>query len=129
MTPKFSLIIGIAVMALVFAAPAVAVIPTLDGGDTGYAKGDGNAVVVSQLPSDFWNYDANGQKIADASPGLAPQDLATQFAGTTGVTVAATDSGRGDWPQIGIGLALALLAALLGVMLVMRHGRTRQLAH
>lgn len=148
MTPKFSLAIGIAAMALVFAAPAVAVFPTIEGGDTGYAQKSGSTVVGSTAATDFWNYDASGQKIADASPGLAPQDLATQFAGAVGVsgltvrfdnyrldpqptsqtTVTATDSGFDGWPQIGIGLALAIVA-LLGIMLIMRHGRVRQLAH
>lgn len=152
MTPKFSLIIGIAAMALVFAAPAVAVFPTIEGGDSGYGENAGSAALVfdsrTATPTDFWNYDASGQRIADASPGLAPQDLATQFAGAVGVsgltvrfdnyrldplpaspvTVSATDSGSGDWPQIGIGLALGMVA-LLGIMLAMRHQRIRTLAH
>lgn len=30
---------------------------------------------------DFWNYDQNGQKIANASPGVAPEDLGALYAG------------------------------------------------
>lgn len=30
---------------------------------------------------DFWNYDQSGQKIANASPGVAPQDLGTLYSG------------------------------------------------
>ena len=151
MTPKISLVFGIAVMALVFAAPAAAVFPTVEGGDSGYGQNAGSALVFDSrtaATTDFWNYDTSGQKVANASPGVAPQDLATQYAGTLGIsgvalrfdnyrldpppvsqaTVTVTDSGSGDWPQIGIGLALAIVA-LLGLMLVMRHTRIRQPAH
>ena len=86
MTPKISLTIGIVAAALVLAAPAAAMYPTLDGGDIGNNRG-GAAVVFDNYKSsnghpDFWNYDTSGQKIANASPGVAPQDLAAQFPGT-----------------------------------------------
>ena len=78
MIPKFSLVIGIAAAALVLVAPAGAVFPTLDGGDTGYAERAGSAAGVAP---DFWNYDASGQKVADTSPGMGPEDVATLYSG------------------------------------------------
>jgi hypothetical protein len=153
MTPKFSLVVGIAAAALMLAAPAFAVVPTLDGGDSGYGPSTGSTVIFDNykadaVPRDFWNYDTSGNRVANTSPGVAPQDLVRQLGGTTGTvsghslrfdnyradptpasrpTVGATDSGR-DWPELGIGFALGIVA-LLGVLLVMRHARIRPLAH
>src|SRR5262245_38752094 len=45
----------------------------------------------SPRPADFWNYDS-GVKVADASPGVLPQDLATLY-GISGDT-------SGDGPQL-----------------------------
>jgi hypothetical protein len=175
MTPKISLTIGIVAAALVLAAPATAMYPTLDGGDIGNNRGSAAIVFDNYKNSnghpDFWNYDASGQKIANASPGVAPQDLASQFPGTgtletpivssdvvdravaarqaaltdsgrtlvfdnyrvgtqpTGTpTVSATDSGRGDWSGMGIGLGLVLVG-IVGFLLILRHMRIRPLAH
>jgi hypothetical protein len=66
MTRTISLIIGIAVIALTVAVPA--------------AFGGGR-LPSSQERSDFWNYESNA-KVADSSPGVAPQDLAKLFAGS-----------------------------------------------
>jgi len=66
MTRRISLIIGVAVIALTVAVPA--------------AFGEGR-LAGSQEPSDFWNYESNA-KVADSSPGVAPQDLAKLFAGS-----------------------------------------------
>jgi hypothetical protein len=60
MTRTISLITAIAGLALVTAVPAL---------------GKGTAV-----PQDFWNYDQQGQQIANTSPGLRAQDLASQYA-------------------------------------------------
>lgn len=133
MTPKISLIIGIAVAALVFAAPASAVYPTLDGGDSGYA--DRAAGSKAAAAPDFWNYDATGRKLTDTSPGVASEDLPALFAGATGTsessmqpTVVTTTSTSRELPREGIGVA-AGVALLLGLLLVRRHVRVRQLAH
>jgi hypothetical protein len=133
LTPKFSLIIGIAVAALVLAAPAAAVFPTVDGGDSGYS-GEAAGSVVATAP-DFWNYDANGNKVANASPGVAPEDLATTFGGvrdaseaSTQPTIVTAGSTSREWRHEEIGLA-AGVALLLGFLLVARHVRIRQVAH
>ena len=133
MTPKFSLIIGIAVAALVFAAPAAAVFP-----DRGRRRqrlrrrAAGSAVAAAP---DFWNYDASGQKVTDASPGVAPEELAAMFAGAAGAsqsstqpTVVTTGSTSRDVASRGIGVAVGV-ALVLGLLLVTRHQRIRQLAH
>lgn len=62
MTRRISLIIGVAALAL-FIVPA--------------AFGEGR-YPGPQQPSDFWNYQSN-VKIADTSPGVAPEDLATLY--------------------------------------------------
>jgi hypothetical protein len=68
MTRRISLIIGVAVIALTVVVPAAF-------GAGGYPG--------SQQRADFWNYDpTTGEKIADTSPGVAPQDLAKLFAGS-----------------------------------------------
>jgi hypothetical protein len=66
MTRRISLIIGVAVIALTVVVPA--------------AFGAGR-YPGSQQRSDFWNYESNA-KVADYSPGVAPQDLAELFAGS-----------------------------------------------
>jgi hypothetical protein len=66
MTRSISLIIGLAAIALTVAVPA--------------AFGEGR-LAGSQEHSDFWNYESNA-KVADSSPGVAPQDLAKLFAGS-----------------------------------------------
>jgi hypothetical protein len=66
MPRTISLIIGIAVIALTVAVPAAVGAGRLPG---------------SQERSDFWNYESNA-KVADSSPGVAPQDLAKLFAGS-----------------------------------------------
>jgi hypothetical protein len=66
MTRRISLIIGVAVIALTVVVPA--------------AFGAGR-YPGSQQRSDFWNYQSNA-KVADSSPGVAQQDLATLFAGS-----------------------------------------------
>ena len=66
MTRTISLIIGIAVIVLTAAVP------------TAFGAG---RLPSSQERSDFWNYESNA-KVADSSPGVAPQDLAKLFAGS-----------------------------------------------
>jgi hypothetical protein len=61
MTRTISLITAVTGLALVLAVPAL---------------GKGQAV-----PQDFWNYDQQGQRIANTSPGVAGQDLATLYSG------------------------------------------------
>jgi hypothetical protein len=133
MPPKISVIIGTALAALVFAAPAAAVFPTVDGGDSGYT-GEARGSVVATAP-DFWNYDANGNKVANTSPGVVPEDLARMFAGALGASEASTQptivtagSTSREWRDGDIGM-VAGVALLLGLLLVARHVRIRQLAH
>ena len=79
---------------------------------------------------DFWNYDANGQKIANSSPGISAQDLAGQLGdvGSVGVSTTSTSSSGREWPQVGVGLALGLVL-MIGLFLAIRHTRVRQPAH
>ena len=152
MTRTISLIIGIAITALVVAVPS--------------AFGAGR-LPSSQEHADFWNYESNA-KVADSSPGVAPQDLAKLFAGSGagietnypqglspeiidllvakngaidsymrdalsansgGVEVSTVDSGTEiEWPQVGIGLGVAILLAL-GVGMAMRVAHVRPFAH
>jgi hypothetical protein len=79
--------------------------------------------------SDFWNYES-GSKVTDTSPGVAPQDLATLFSGSTAGTprtVTATDR-EIEWPQIGIGLGFGILL-VLGVGLTVRVARDRPIVY
>jgi hypothetical protein len=151
MIRTISFIIGIAVIALTVAVPA--------------AFGAGR-LPSSQEHSDFWNYESNA-KVADSSPGVAPQDLAKLFAGSESgfearlqvaspdivdllvakngvldsslvdalsansgsVEVSTVDSRTEiEWPQVGIGLGVAILLAL-GVGLTMRVAHVRPFAH
>jgi hypothetical protein len=88
---KITFVIGLVGAALVLAAPAVGVVPPVGDDGAGYTAPTRGAAVVKDYPSepagnpDFWNYDANGQKVANASPGLGPDQLAQQFAGAGGV--------------------------------------------
>lgn len=150
MTLKTTFTIGLAVAALVFAAPA--------WGDDWY--GD------RQSQSDFWNYDG-GVQIANTSPGLAPQDLAGLYSDGTSdlsrmldahqrvlsqgtvnsaplaghvdryeldlqggpTSVATTRTGiEIEWPQLGIGFGVGM-AFVLGLILALRFTRSRPLAH
>jgi YD repeat-containing protein len=67
MTPKISLIIGAAVAVLAFGVPT--------------AFGEGRLAGSVDPQGDFWNYDENGAKIADTSPGVSAQELAQLYGG------------------------------------------------
>lgn len=153
---KITFVIGLVGAALVLAAPAVGVVPPLGNDGAGYTAPTRGAAVVQEYRSepagrpDFWNYDANGQKIANTSPGLTADELARQFAGagvglssgrslvfdnhraeaqpSSPSVVTTTDSGFGDWPQLGIGFALGIVA-MLALLFGVRHMRVRPLAH
>jgi hypothetical protein len=102
MTPKISLIIGIVAAALVLAAPAAAMYPTLDGGDIGNNRGDA-AVVL------FDNYKAEGQQ-----PGRT--------------SAAPTASGDTYWSELGVGFGLGIVL-VLGIGAALRVAQVRPLAH
>jgi YD repeat-containing protein len=67
MTAKISLIIGVAAAALAFGVPT--------------ALGEGRLAGSVDPQGDFWNYDANGAKIADTSPGVSTEELARLYGG------------------------------------------------
>jgi hypothetical protein len=94
-------------------------------------------------PVDFWNYDPQtGEKIANTSPGIAPDELARRFSVSNGgsqapddrafsratnvssaPTVADTGSDGVGWGIV-VGSAMALVLAVIGgALLVIRHGR------
>ena len=110
---------------------------------------------LGNASSDFWNYDARtGQRTANTSPGLAPQDLAALYAGSTlnaypastvlinkalenpvsvaggdkPAPVSVTDSREIEWPQIGIGLGIGALL-MIGLYMALKATRHRPLAH
>ena len=66
MTRTISIITAVAGLALVAAVPAL-------------GKG-------SVVPQDFWNYDENGQQIANTSPGLEAQSLVSLYSTPEGDT-------------------------------------------
>jgi hypothetical protein len=101
MTPKISLIVGIVAAALVLAAPAAAMYPTLDGGDIGNNRGDA-AVVL------FDNYKAEGQQ--------------------PGRTSAPTAGGDTYWSELGVGFGLGIVL-VLGIGAALRVAQVRPLAH
>jgi hypothetical protein len=78
MTSRISLIIGIAVTALAVGVPT--------------AFGEGRIAGSLDPQTDFWNYDATGTRIANTSPGVAPQDLAAVHGFATLSLVSRPDS-------------------------------------
>jgi hypothetical protein len=115
MTPKLSLIVGIAIAALVFAAPAAAVFPTVDGGDSGYAKTDsGSAVVVDKYVGE----PASGAPVTQYSSEMQPSSSVS--AASADIEIVLT--------RIGLGSAVAI-ALMLGLILALRSTRHRPLAH
>jgi hypothetical protein len=118
MTRRISLIIGIAVIALMVVVPA--------------ALGAGRLPNSHEHP-DFWNYESNA-KVADTSPGIAPQDLAKLFVASgpgfeTNNAEGTVDSGTEiEWQQVGISLGIGILL-VLGVGLAMRVAHVRPFAH
>jgi hypothetical protein len=79
MTRTISLITAVAGLALVLAAPALA----------NHQQGD--AVAQHQ---DFWNYDQQGQKITNTSPGLGAEDLASLY--STGASSQSSQAMKAD---------------------------------
>jgi hypothetical protein len=84
--------------------------------------------VTQTKPTDFWNYDPQtGEKIANTSPGVAPEELATLSSVSSGTKVAKTqsvsdNSGYDLRASILSGFAIALVLAG-GALLAIRHGR------
>src|SRR4029453_6332790 len=73
----------------------------------------------SPRPADFWNYDS-GVKVADASPGVRPQDLATLY----GVSDDTLGGGpqlvdRNTNPEVAIGVGIGIVS-VLGLVLILR---------
>lgn len=115
MTPRFSVVIGIVVAALVFAAPAVAVFPTVDGGDSGYAKtGSGSAVVVDKNVGE----PASSAPVLDSRSEMQPSSAVSMTSSGNEIVLA----------RIGLGSAVGI-ALVLGLMLALRSTRQRPLAH
>ncbi len=100
---------------------------------------------TSSSHADFWNYDASGTKIADTSPGIAPDRLAQLWSGSDGAIapddlalsrptnagspVVAESGGSLDVSPAavsGFGLVLVLLAG--GSALAIRHNRKTRLS-
>ena len=98
---------------------------------------------VTTAQPDFWNYDQRtGKKIADTSPGVAPDQLAQMWSGSDvaiapddlafsrpsnvgPASVTATSGGFEVGPATVSGLAVALLLLVGGSALAIRHRRTR----
>ena len=115
MTPKFSVVVALAVAALVFAAPAAAVFPTVDGGDSGYAKTEtGSAVVVGKNVGE----PAAAAPVLEYGNELQPSSRVSPVSAGNEVVLA----------RIGLGSAVAI-AIVLGLMLALRSTRQRPLAH
>jgi hypothetical protein len=78
MTRRISLIIGAAIAALTVGIPVASA-----GAAPILHVGVGSQDQSQQ--SDFWNYDAQGRKVADTSPGVQPGDLADLYSGPSDV--------------------------------------------
>jgi hypothetical protein len=94
---------------------------------------------------DFWNYDAGGNKIADTSPGVAPEQLAELWSGSN-VAIAPDDlalsrpsnlgspsvASIGSGFELGLGtvsgFGVALVLLIGGTTLAIRHGRKTRLS-
>jgi hypothetical protein len=115
MTPKISLIVGTALAALVLAAPAAAVFPTVDGGDSGYATTEtGGAVAVDENVGS----PATGAPVFDYRNEIQPSSH--ESATSSGNEIVLT--------RIGLGSAVGI-ALMLGLALALRSTRQRPLAH
>lgn len=82
-------------------------------------------------PADFWNYDqATGAKVADTSPGVAPDELAALHSADAALVVSTEPSTGREiaWQQIGAGVGLGLLV-VAGTLLALRVRRARLFAH
>lgn len=96
-------------------------------------------------PVDFWNYDASGNKIADTSPGVAPDQLAVLWSGSN-VAIAPDDlalsrpsnlgspsvANAGSGFELGLGtvsgFGVALVLLIGGTAFAIRHGRKTRLS-
>jgi hypothetical protein len=120
MTGKILITTLLGVAALGLAAPAAPV---------DQPRGAPSARVASPEHADFWNYES-GAKVADSSPRMPPQDLATLYSGSAAPTagsVTVSDS-EIEWPQVGIGFGVGILLAL-GVGMSVRAARTRPILY
>lgn len=106
----------------------------------------GQAKPTPSQHADFWNYDANtGVKIANTSPGVAPDELAQLWSGSVvslGVddrafskatsvgtpSVAAGSGGYDVGPGTVSGFGLALLLLASGAGIAVRHTRRTKLS-
>ena len=94
---------------------------------------------------DFWNYDASGNKIADTSPGVSPDQLAVLWSGSN-VAIAPDDlvlsrpsnlgspsvANAGSGFELGLGtvsgFGVALVLLIGGMAFTIRHGRKTRLS-
>jgi hypothetical protein len=90
--------------------------------------------VGSPKHADFWNYESR-VKVADSSPDVLPQDLASLYAGTEdplgGSPQLASTPGSSwniHWPQVGIGLGIGIVF-VLGLGLIMRVAHVRPFSY
>ena len=153
MTRTISLIIGIALAALVAVPTAFAEgrvgslqptpAPYVDAGDRGAQLGQAvvtpgayvdatergvKAAVTQSTPSTY--VDANERSASPVTDNAGYVDAIERGSVVSTPTVVATTStGSGfDWPQLGIGFAIGLALAL-GLLLAFRGTRQRPLAH
>jgi hypothetical protein len=96
--------------------------------------GDAPVVAGSPKHADLWNYESR-VKVADTSPGVLPQDLATIYADSDGILASDRTSGgvprlttANTNPEFGIGLVIGLVSAL-GLALILRVAHVRPFAH
>ena len=152
MTPKFSLIIGVAVSALAFGVPTALGEGRLAGSpeitvvapdwfERAAMRAQDNSVVVSR-PDSHDVVQPQGTVYVDAAERAlrienhvvptAQSDVFDRSEPPAGSRTSSTEAvGSGselDWPQIGIGFGIGLALAL-GLYLAMRFTRIRPLAH
>lgn len=77
MTPKIALFFGITAASLALAAPAYGVFPTVDGGDSGYAR-SGSTLVGDGYRGDSWGADRLSQSTVIGSPDAFDRAVAAE---------------------------------------------------
>jgi len=125
MTPKFSLIIGVAVSALAFGVPTAL-------GEGRLAGSPEITAAVQPQGAVYIDAAERARRIENYVVPTAQSDVFDRSEPPVGSRTSSTEAvGSGselDWPQIGIGFGIGLALAL-GLLLATRFTRIRPLAH
>jgi hypothetical protein len=80
--------------------------------------------VAEAKPADFWNYDPQtGKKVANSSPSVSPGELGNLWSVSSAAPSAGNNGGYDFGGGMVSGLAMALVLAAGGALVVIRHMR------